>query len=246
MLCSKCNSLIPEGETICPHCKSDATAMERRCPNCWAKIDVQDKRCRKCGCDIEKRIAELREEERKKHETFMDKFKKIPLWVRVCVPLICVIIFVASFAGIKIYEYNKVTEQNMKAVELTENYIVSLDISVGKITKLAQVYEDMVYGQSWLDHTGSAVAVRDVYQNEIDVIKKAREPLEYAKSKIDACENKEISEAVVKVQYNYSRCYGFVIGENGQFPTYMDEYRALLADYETSIDELRTVLDKYK
>ena len=246
MLCSKCNRLIPEGADACPNCKADVATMERRCPNCWARLDIQDKQCRKCGCDIDKRIAELREEERKKHETLKDKLKKIPLWIRICVPLFIVIVIASSFAGVKIHEYNKVAEQNANAVELAENYIVSVEITTGNITKLAQAYEDMVYGQSWLDHTGSAVVVRDVYKDEIDVIKKAREPLDYAKTRVDACGNKEISEALANVHYNYNKCYGFVIGENGQYPTYMDEYNALHKEYEESIKALKEVINKYK
>ena len=246
MLCSKCNTLIPEGATICPHCKSDVATMEHRCPNCWSKIDRQDERCRKCGCDIEKRIAELRENERKSHETIWKKLKKIPLWIRISVPILIVVTLLAGIVGIKLYEYNKIARQNAEAVELAENYIVASDISLGKITKLAQAYEDMVYGQSWLDHIGSAQAVRDVYKDEINVIRKTREPLSYSRSRIDEKGNREISEAVAAVHHSYNMCYGFVIGENGQYPTYMDEYRELLRDYEISVRELKKVLDKYK
>ncbi len=246
MLCSKCNRLIKEGETVCPNCNTNVADMEPRCPNCWARIDKQDIRCRKCGCDIEKRYEELLEAERKSRETLMDKVKKIPLWIRICVPLLIILTLSLSYAGVKVYQYNVIAEKNARAVELAENYVVSVEIAVDNISKLAQVYDDMVYGQSWLDHTGSAEAVRDVYKDDITVIKMAKEPLLYEKKQIEQCDNEEISRAVEQVYYNYSRCYGFVIGENGQYPTYLDEFKKILDDYKSSLEELKQVIAENK
>jgi len=241
MLCTNCNRVIPDGSETCIYCKAKIDLTKRRCPDCWASLKKDETLCPKCGCDIETRIKEIHDAENEKELTFFDKFRKIPLWLRFVVPAL--VLIVALLFGI--YTANEERERKHEAALLASDYVVSVEIAMTDITKIAYAYEDMVYGQSWLDHLGSAEAVRKVYSDEISVAKKAREPINYARNRIDRLGNAEISELVGEVQYNYVQCYSYVIGEQGKYPKYIQGYKKILSDYEQSVEALKEAVQKY-
>lgn len=242
MICIKCNKEIPDGSKSCPLCKAEIAPEVSRCPNCWARLEEKDDLCPKCGCDIEKRLKEIEEENNKEIPTIMDRIKGLPRWIKITVPsvLLAIILIVTS-----VCIYLDVA-RDKEAVRLAEDYVVSVDFALKNITKLAQAYEDNVYKKSWLDRTGSAAAVREVYSSEIELIKRTREPIFYSKTRIEKQGNKEISAAVNKMYENYAKCYNYVIGENGKYPGYMNAYKNLVADYNDSVDELKEITQKYK
>lgn len=242
MICSNCSRTIPDGSEICLCCKAKINTDVKRCPNCWSRVESEDIRCKKCGCHIEKMTEEIQKNALAKDPTVLDKLKRIPLWIRIILPMIIVCFAVGMYT----YDVARENARNAEAAEMAEGYIISLNIAVDRITEMAQVYEDMVYDQSWLDHTGNASAVRDVYSQEISIIKKAREPLNYTKNQIANQENRQITEIVNEMYYNYTRLYGYVIGENGTYPDYIIKYKKILADYEASVKKLETEIQKYR
>lgn len=242
MMCPSCSRIIPDGSENCPYCKSGIDKDILRCPSCWAKLHPGVKICTKCGCDVDKTISEMEEREKAGKVTLADKIKKLPLWFKIVVP----VLVIAIIAGVCIYSLNLKNKRTLQAVELAEDYIVSVDIATARITKLAQVYKDMVYDQSWLDHTGSAHAVRDVYSQEISNVEKARVPLSYTREEIEKTGVENISKKVNAVYKNYTRCYGYVIGEKGTYKNYMTGYKKLLKEYEESLDKLRKEINNYK
>lgn len=242
MICVKCNKEIPDGSKKCPLCEAELVSDVRRCPNCWARLNKNDEQCPKCGCDIEKRLKEIEEENNVVTPTFKDKIKNLPKWVKVTVPsvLIAIVLIVTSVCVYLNFARSK------EAARLADDYVVSVDFALVNITKLAQAYEDNVYKKSWLDRTGSAAAVREVYSSEIELIKRTREPIRYTKTRIEKKGNEAISKAVNKMYESYAKCYNYVIGENGKYPGYMNAYNNLLSDYDDSVKELKKITQKYK
>ena len=242
MICIKCNKEIPDDSNKCPFCETELSSRVRRCPDCWVRLDENDERCPKCGCDIEKRLKEINEEKNAVVPTLKDKIKGLPQWIKVTVPsvLIAVVLIITSACIYLDFARNK------EAARLADDYIISVNLALTNITKLAQAYEDNVYKKSWLDRTGSAAAVRDVYSSEIELIKRTREPIRYSKTRIEKKGNETITEAVRKMYDNYAKCYNYVIGENGKYPGYLNEYNNLLSDYEDSVAELESITQRYK
>ncbi len=241
MICPNCSGVIPEGSEVCPFCKSKIEPDVKRCPNCWARLEDGESRCKKCGCNIQKMVDEIEKNAQEEPPTLWDSLKRIPLWIRILVPLVVMCLV----AGLCFYSSFKKNAQNIKAAELSEEYIESANEAIEEISKMAKVYEDMVYKQSWLDHTGSAAAVRDVYKEEINDIKKTKEPLNYAKNLIAKQQNDKITELANDVYFNYNRCFGYVIGENGTYPNYMKKYQKIVSDYEKSVEKLKEEIEKY-
>ena len=242
MVCVKCNKEIPDGSKKCPLCEAELASDVRRCPDCWARLGENEAQCPKCGCDIEKRLKEIEEEKNAVIPTLKDKIKNLPRWFKITVPsiLIAVVLTVTSLCVYLDFAKDK------EAARLADDYIISIDVALSNITKLAQAYEDNVYKKSWLDRTGSAAAVREVYASEIELIKRTREPIHYSKLHIEKMGNEKISAAVNKMYDNYAKCYNYVIGENGKYPGYMNAYNNLVADYNDSVVELQEITQKYK
>ncbi len=242
MICSNCSRTVPDGSKICPLCKAGISTDERRCPSCWAKLDKNIAQCPKCGCDIEKRIREIRDAENRKEPSLMDKIKETPLWIRITVPVFVLIMVLA----IVLVSISVKRSAAGRAADMAADYVVSVELAVDDITSLARVYEDMVYGQSWLDHIGSAEAVREVYAQDIKSIKQIREAISYTRGEILSVADGEIAACVNDVYVCYSKCYGYVIGENGKYPTYIEVYNKHLANYDKAIAKLKKVVGKYK
>lgn len=242
MICSACKKELPGGSTKCPHCNAEVNTEERRCPNCWARLGEGVEHCPKCGCDIKERLKEIDEEKNAVQPTFADRIKQLPKWIRIMVPAV-IVALILIFASVGIYS---TVSDRAEAARLADDYVISVNLALDNITKLAQAYEDMVYKKSWLDHTGSAAAIREVYAEEISLIQRTREPVYYSKTRIEKLGNKKISVAVNMMYESYTKCYNYVIGENGKYPGYMKEYKRLLGEYEKTVKALKKEIEKYK
>ena len=242
MICFYCNRVIPDESTECIYCKSKIDPSVKRCPDCWARLEDGQDICHKCGCNVEKRLEEIHKASKYKAPTFLDKIRKIPLWIKIAIPLVLIIVTM----GIAVYDIVSEKEMQKEAVRLAGDYVVAMEITMDDITELAYAYENMVYDQSWLDHLGSATAVRDVYKTDISVAKKAREPLNYFRKQIAGCGNEEISKASNDLYRSYTVCYGYVIGEEGTYPEYIAGYNKLLKEYKKSVKELKKIIEKYE
>jgi len=248
MICSKCNRVIPDNLEVCPYCRADIDINERRCPNCWAKLGAGTnyELCPKCGCDIEKRIREITEEEKERNKTFAQKLKSIPLWIRLLVPLAVVIVVLSFVIGIRLYNDYKEDERAQLALEYSENYAVSIGMAVDRISEIAEVYNREVYEKEWLDHTSGADAIKKGMSEEITTAKRMRSLLESALDDIEAQENNELSLLANEVYHQYTRCYGYVIGEKGSYPGYMTEYEKILKDFDDSMKDFEKAIEMYK
>lgn len=242
MICSNCSGVIPNESKICPFCNAKVDPSEKRCPSCWAKLSENETKCKKCGCDIEKHEQEIIQLREKQNVTLKDRIKKLPLWIKIAVP---VLIF-AIILSVILVQINNRNERERELLEISEDYVVSVDIAEDNIEDIAKVYRDMVYGQSWLDHTGSARAVREDYADEIKAVRKERQNINYIKKKFQNFEGESLSHLAEDVHRKYKKCYSYVIGENGKYPEYMQEYRALEKDLEKSIEEMRKEIERRK
>ncbi len=242
MICSNCSGVIPNESKVCPFCNAKVDPTEKRCPSCWAKLSENEIKCKKCGCDIIKHEQEIIEFQKEQNVTLKDRIKKIPLWIKIAVP----VLILATIISVILVQTNKRSEIERELLEISEDYVVSVDIAEGNIEDMAKVYRDMVYGQSWLDHTGSARAVREVYSDEIKAIRKERQNINYIKKKFQDFGEDSLSTLAEDVHRKYKKCYSYVIGENGKYPEYMQEYRVLEKDLEKSIEEMRKEIERRK
>ena len=242
MICSYCNRVIPDGSQTCVYCNTRVDLSLKRCPDCWVRLEDNQKTCHNCGCDVDVRLEEIHRQSQYKVPTLWEKIKKFPLWIKIAIPVLLIALTVAMF----VYSVAEEKARLNEAVSLAEDFVVAVEISMGDVTKLAYAYENMVYDQSWLDHLGSATAVRDVYKDEISVAKKARELVDYNRNQVVGCGNVEISVAADEVYRNYTSCYGYVIGEGGTYPEYMDGYNKILKEYNKAVENLKLIIEKYE
>ncbi len=236
MICHNCNKKISDEDKVCPYCQSVIDAQ--RCPECWTKLPVSQKVCHKCGCDIE----EAREARAKKDSytepALKEKIAKLPLWIKAGVPAAVGIIVVLA-AGILLYMSSAAKRE---AVEISKEYIASANDAVDKITEIAELYEENVYGEKWLEHVKSAQELREEHADKISDAKKTREPISYFNERIANTGNDEIAALADEVYYCYTSCYGYVIGENGKYPQYLKNYNVHLEKYKEAVEKLENAI----
>ena len=237
MLCHNCNKKISDSEEFCPYCQS--VIDFQRCPECWTKLPVSQEFCHKCGCDIEKAREERARRDSYTEPTFKDKIAKLPLWIKAGVPAAFGIIVVLT-VGILLYLSSAAKQE---AKEISREYIESANDAVDKITEIAELYEENVYGEAWLDHVKSAQELREEHADKISAVKKTREPISYFNDQIESTGNDEIAVLAEEVYYCYTACYGYVIGENGKYPQYLKNYNIHLEKYKEAVEKLENAIE---
>ncbi len=234
MLCQNCNRSIEEGTEICPHCNAKIDKKAIRCPNCWTKHDQGTEICYRCGCNIPETIKENEENANYKAPTLWQRIKGLPPLLKVSVST-TVIAFAAMavFLGITTHIENKA-----HVATLAKNYIAMTDSAVDSITVIAQHYENDVYNKDWITHIETARELRQKYAADIEMIEITREPVGYSRDRIKEIASKRVCELADDVYYGYVECYSYVIGENGKYPHYLNNYKKLTEKFHLAVKAL--------
>jgi len=237
MQCPNCNIMIDDNVQICPYCHAKVDKDIIRCPQCWAKHKKGTEICTSCGCNISQTIKENMEIANYKKPTIREKISAISIKKKISVLVALVIIAGVIIAG-------TITSNNIKKEELrTLSYeLIELsDDAIDKISVIAEYYENDVYSKDWITYLEAAQSLRELHTDEIEEIKKTREPINHKKNQIVAVGNQEAAELANKVYFCYTSCYGYVIGENGKYPEYLKKYQKLVEEYtkvKTQLKEL--------
>lgn len=237
MKCYNCNKKISNEEKICPFCKVQIDMQ--RCPECWTKLGIEEKICSKCGCDIEKYRKEEEEKANYKEPTIKEKLASLPLWKKILpfAILVVVVFVVLSVAG-----YLSFTKSR-NAKQIAGEFVEYTDAALEKMGKIAEAYENSVYGDDWLNHIENAQKLREKYKTEIAEMKETREPVAYFNSRVKEAGDEEISRLAKEVYRAYNACYSHVISENGKYPHYLSDYKKLVKKYEKAVGKLKKEID---
>lgn len=233
MLCTNCYRKIDDNAKVCPRCNAPVDRSIIRCPECWNKLPAGTKICDKCGSDIERSIKEKEEIRSYRMPTFVDKLKKMSLKLKVItVSLVAVIIIVSV-----VFSTISSARQKEQLSVLAAEYTLFTDDAINRITEIAKLYEEEVYTKDWITYIESAENLRETHKDEIEEIRKFREPVSHRRNKIKAVDT-EAGTLADRVYYCYSNCYGYVIGETGKYPNYLKNYESLVDEYKKAVDEL--------
>ncbi len=238
MYCLNCKKKVDDGPIICPECNKPL--KPERCPECWTKLDGDI--CSKCGCDIPRYIKEKEEEytKQKAHASKRDKIKSLPLWIKILVPVLVLAVILGGVLNLYYRDYRRNKEAGALAFEMIEK----TDAAIEEISKIASYYEAEVYDMDWLNHVENAAKVREKYKDEIDSVKRSREPIVYANNLVAKTGSKKYPQLCEKLYYCYNECYAYVVGEKGKYPHYLENYNELVEDYKAVRDEINTLIDK--
>jgi len=226
MICTKCNKEFSDGLNVCPHCQNKMDYI--RCPKCWNKLDSDAKECDKCGSNIDEVLRQNKEIAQYKEKTVIDKVKTFPLWLKIAIPAIVVILCVA----LAVSGWVSTKKAQTKAAELVVEYTEELETYIDEITFIAQIYETDVYSKDWIQHIEAAKTVRRLYEEEIKSIQSSRQNLDYKRKQIQALGIEEFSTMANNAYYTYTDCYTYVINENGKYPNYLKNYKKLLKEFK--------------
>ena len=242
MICSKCNRSVPDGEKICPNCNADITLQERRCPQCWVKLDSKDTTCPKCGCDIERTIKEREEIESIEPLTFWTVVKKLPIIVKLLIP----VIIIAVIVMVNINNRSKFEEMEKNVVRYSKLYDQQLTEAVEAITIIAHEYKTGVYDRDWNKQTENAQELRRVHGDEIAEIEGLREHIVHTREKLKTNGDDTVDILADNAYYAYRNCYEYVILEGGVAEAYIDNYLVLVEEFEEALKEFNEEAKKHK
>lgn len=237
MYCLICKKVYPDTEDKCPHC--GALPIPERCPECYVRLSDGEEVCKKCGCDIRRYIKEKEAQATYVAPGFKDKLKALPLYVKIGLPVLLAVIIIVSISAVGYIKHSRRAE----AVHYSEELISRAEQSIEMITEIAGYYENDVYNRDWISHIENAEKLREKHDDKIKVIDSAKEPISYANSLVEKSGDEELAPLASDVYYAYTACYAYVIGENGKYPHYLENYNKILKEYEETIDKLKTAIE---
>ena len=194
--------------------------------------------CKKCGCDIMRHIKEKEEKATYVAPSFKDKLKTLPWYVKIGLPLVLVALIITVISAVGYMRLSRKAEAEKYAGKLISRAGQSMEM----ITEMAGYYEDDVYNRDWISHIENAEKLREKHADKIKTIDGAKEPISYANRLVANSGDEELSSLAEDVYYAYVACYSYVIGENGKYPHYLENYNKLLNVYEEAVDKLEKAI----